>query len=107
MIEQLMIAVMLTPMAAVDSEAQTNPQEGWDFTFKDFVIAAWNPPAATSAEYEVYREAGFNIVMSPRYSLPDRALELAQKHGLKLLVDTYIPNDKPWGETAAEYRPRT
>jgi hypothetical protein len=82
-----------------------NPQAGWDFAFRDFVIAAWNPPYTTDAEYQVYREAGFNLVMHPRYDLPDRALELARKHGLRVMIDTYTPNDKPWGGTAGPYMP--
>ena len=79
--------------------------DGWRFAFRDFVIAAWSPPADNDAEYRVYREAGFNIVMGPRHRLPDGALALAQKHGLKVMVDTYAPNDKPWGGTAGPYTP--
>ena len=101
----IMALMLLAPVIVGISEDQIDPQKGWDFAFKDFVIAAWNPPAATDAEYEIYRQAGFNIVMSPRYALPDEALELAQKYSLKLLVDTYTPNEKPWGGTASEYRP--
>ncbi|MDP2896760.1 MAG: hypothetical protein Q8Q12_09405 [bacterium] len=87
------------------AQQQKSPRAGWNFAFKHFVIAAWNPPAATEAEYRVYRDAGFNIVMSPRYALPDNALDLAQEHGLKVLIDTYTPNDKPWGGTAGKYTP--
>ena len=90
---------------AAAAEGDLSPRDGWDFAFKDFVIAAWNPPADTDAEYAYYKKAGFNIVMSVRYKLPDNALALAQKHGLKLLVDTYTPNDKPWGGTASKYTP--
>lgn len=96
---------MLAPLAAVDSQELTNPHDGWDFAFKDFIIAAWNPPGVTDAEYKIYKQTGFNVIMGPRHTLPGEALDLAQKHGLKLLVDTYTPNDKPWGGTAAEYRP--
>lgn len=98
------IVSVLAPLAVCAAESPS-PRDGWRFGFSSFVIAAWNPPADTDAEYKVYREAGFNLVMSPRYSLPDRALELAQKHGLGLMVDTYTPNDKPWGGTASAYTP--
>jgi len=97
----VLLAVFL---AAADAPA-AGPKDGWDFAFKDFVIAAWNPPGDTDAEYTYYKKAGFNLVMSVRYKLPDNALDLARKHGLKVLVDTYTPNDKPWGGTASEYTP--
>ena len=67
------------------------------------MIAAWSPPSATDAEYEVYREGGFNLVMSPRYSMPGECLDIAARHGLKVMVDTYARNGEPWGGTAAEY----
>lgn len=102
---QLIALMLLMPIAVANGEKKVDPQKGWDFAFRDFIIAAWNPPAATDAEYEIYKQAGFNVVMSPRYALPGEALELAQKHDLKLLVDTYIPNETPWGGTASEYRP--
>lgn len=95
----------LVAAAAAGPEDNADPHSGWSFRFRDFPIAAWNPPAATDAEYQVYREACFNLVMSPRYALPDVALDLAQKHGLALLVDTYTPNDAPWGGSAGPYTP--
>jgi hypothetical protein len=91
--------------AAPAADALLDPRQGWRFGFRDFVIAGWSPPATTDAEYQVYREAGMNLVMSWRYELPDRALELARKHGLKVMIDTYTPNDKPWGGTAGPYTP--
>jgi hypothetical protein len=87
------------------AHVQESPRDAWEFAFKDFVIAAWYPPADTDAEYGIYRDAGFNLVMSVRYKLPDNALALAQKHGLKVMIDTYTPNDQPWGGTAAPYKP--
>ena len=98
----LLLALRTCPASAADAKS---PREGWDFAFKDFVIAAWNPPADNDAEYKVYRETGFNLVMSPRYVMPDKALELAQKHGLRVMIDTYTPHDKPWGGTASKYTP--
>ena len=97
-----LLALRNCPTSAADARS---PREDWNFAFKDFVIAAWNPPADNDAEYKVYRETGFNLVMSPRYSLPDKALELAQKYGLRVMIDTYTPHDKPWGGTAGKYTP--
>jgi len=99
----------LTAACLVGSAAESGPAgapgTGWDFRFRDFMLAAWDPPAATEAEYQVYREAGFNVVMSPRYALPGQALDLARAHGLRLMVDTYTPNDQPWGGQAGAYTP--
>ena len=97
---------LLAAWPAGAAERQRSPREGWTFAFRDFVIAAWSPPAATDAEYRVYREAGFNLVMSPRYALPGKSLDLAQKHGLKVMIDTYTPNAQPWGGTAGPHRPQ-
>lgn len=107
MSERLYALVLLTVLlpAGVLGADGASPASGWRFAFRDFVIAAWNPPADTEAEYRAYREAGFNLVMSPRYSLPDHALDLAQRHGLRVMIDTYTPNDKPWGGTASAYTP--
>jgi hypothetical protein len=90
---------------AVSAAQGRGPGAGWKFAFHDFAIGAWNPPADTAAEYRAYREAGFNLVMSPRYALPDKALQLAAKYGLRVLVDTYTPNDRPWGGNASAYTP--
>ncbi|NCO37262.1 MAG: hypothetical protein COZ06_26760 [Armatimonadetes bacterium CG_4_10_14_3_um_filter_66_18] len=100
-----LLVVLLLSQAMSTSAEPIKAQSPWDFAFKDFVIAAWNPPYTTDAEYATYREAGFNLIMHPRYDLPARALELAQKHGLKVMIDTYTPNDKPWGGTAGPYMP--
>jgi hypothetical protein len=90
--------VLVSSIVAVGAaQPADSPRTGWDFAFKDFVIAAWCPPDPTDAQYAVYREAGFNVVMGPRYKLPDKALELAEKHGLKLLIDTFRPARPPWG----------
>ena len=96
------------PKALSSNPGQTprGPQAGWDFAFKQFVIGAWWSPTATDAEYAVFRKAGFNVVMSHRCRLPDKALELARKHDLKVMVDTYTPNDKPWGGKAGEFVPQ-
>lgn len=81
----------------------------WDFKFKDFVIGAWWGPSATEAEMKVYKEAGFNVVMSGRYMQLDsygdadkglRELDLARKYGLGVMFDTYTKNDRPWGGKA-------
>ena len=98
-------ASCLAAAGAAEPERAAAPLPAWDFRFRDFLIAAWNPPAATAAEYEAYRAAGFNVVMSPRYAFPEAALDLAQKVGLNVLVDTYTPNDRPWGGTAGPYAP--
>ena len=80
-----------------------SPREGWNFRFKGFPIGAWWPPTPTDAEYQVYREAGFNVVESYRGMAPDKALELGQKHGLKVLIETYAHDAKPWGGTAGPF----
>lgn len=102
---QHVVATLGLSAACIAGAPAAEVPAGWDFRFRDFLLAAWNPPAATDAEYQVYREAGFNVVMSPRYALPDEALDLAQRHGLMLLVDTYTPHDKPWGGQAGPYTP--
>ncbi|MBI3923067.1 MAG: hypothetical protein HY318_16725, partial [Armatimonadetes bacterium] len=91
--------------AAGDPATKANPRSGWRFAFNDFMIAAWSPPNATEAEYALYRDAGFNVVMSPRYAFPKESLDLAERHGLQVMVDTYTPNDKPWGGKADAYTP--
>jgi len=89
-------------------------REGWDFKFKDFAIGAWAGPDGSDAEMRVYKEAGFNIVMAGRYmahgeyALPDqvaRELDLAHKHGLGAMIDTYTQNDKPWGGARVPHDP--
>jgi len=97
-------AAALGCSAAWSAEA-SDPQAGWRFAFRDFVIAAWAPPPATEADYALVKAAHFNLVMSPRYELPQVSLDLAQKHGLEVMVDTYTPNDKAWGGTATAYTP--
>jgi len=101
----VLAAFLLTRSMYAQEAGTPDPRSGWQFAFKDFVIAAWYPPPATEEDYHLVRQAHFNIVMSPRYSLPDLALGLAQKHDLKLMIDTYTANDKPWGGTASEYIP--
>jgi len=92
------------------------PRARWNLKFQDFVIGAWWGPSATDPELELYRAAGFNVVMSGRYMQLDdygnpdqglRELDLAQKHGLGVLFDTYTKNEHPWGgqEPPAEDHP--
>ncbi len=100
----VLCALAINALAADDGDAP-DPGAGWDFAFKDFVIAAWYPPPATRADYELVKGAHFNLVMTPRYSLPGVSLDLAQEFGLKVMIDTYAPNDKPWGGAAGEYMP--
>ncbi|MCP4643602.1 MAG: hypothetical protein GY851_24350, partial [bacterium] len=100
----LVLAAALLLSASAGSEASSaDPKEGWNFGFKEFVIAAWCPPALSDAEYALYSDAGFNIVMSSRYQSPQTALDLAARHGLVVMIDTYTKNDQPWGGTAGEY----
>ena len=108
--------VWLSMQAAQAQPADGGPRAKWDLKFKDFVIGAWWGPSATGAELELYRAAGFNVVMSGRYMQLDdygdpdqglRELDLAQRHGLGVLFDTYTKNDRPWGgqEPPAEDHP--
>jgi hypothetical protein len=77
------------------------------FRLKDFVIGAWWGPDPSEEGYRLYQEAGFNVLMTYRnranpkygedYQLPDREMELAEKVGLWVMLDTYMRNDTPWG----------
>jgi len=86
----------------------------WSFKFKQFPIGAFNGPAATDAEYQVYKECGFNVVITPRYihyggyDKVTKALDLAKKHGLGAVVETYTHHPRPWGGKAGKwYRHRS
>jgi len=94
-----------------------NPQAGWDFRFKGFVIGAWWGPEGVDSEMEAYKDAGFNVAMLGRYmTTPDahyteeygtaallqRQLDLCGKHGVWAMIDSYTPNDKPWGGKMGE-----
>ena len=93
--------------AGLPACAQTaGPRANWDFKFRDFVIGAWWGPGATDAQMKLYRQCGFNVVMSGRYmQLGDYAdadkgikeLDLARKYGLGVMFDTYTMNNRPWG----------
>ena len=102
------LAVVAAP--ALGAMAKS-PKDGWDFKFKDFVIGAWWGPDATDPELALYKAAGFNVVMGGRYMQLDgygdaakgvQELDLAHKHGLGVMFDTYTPNDKPWGGKAGQ-----
>jgi len=68
------------------------------FKFKDFVIGAWWGPDATEEGYKLYKDAGFNVVMqASRGQMPDEQLRLAEKLRLKVIIDTFTPNNRPWG----------
>lgn len=99
----LAVAVGHGPVLGQDA---ARPVGGWDFKFKRYLIGAWLGPDGTDAEVRVYKDAGFNVVMVGRYmahgeyALPERVaqeLDLAQRHGLGAMIDTYTQNDKPWG----------
>jgi len=83
----------------------------WQFRYPGFVIGAWWGPDATDAELRLYHEAGFNVVMAGRYMQLDdyadpekgvRELDLARKHRLWVMFDTYTKNDRPWGGKRSE-----
>ncbi|HIJ72557.1 MAG TPA: hypothetical protein HPP83_00510 [Candidatus Hydrogenedentes bacterium] len=99
------IAALCFATSPVHAESGRDPHEGWNFKFKDFVIAAWSPPATTDAEYRLYKDAGFNVVMTPRNQFPDEALALAEKYGLAVMIDTYTPHGRPWGGVEGDYFP--
>ncbi|MBM3495137.1 MAG: hypothetical protein FJX72_12580 [Armatimonadetes bacterium] len=89
-------------------------RDRWRFKFNRFLIGAWWGPDATDAEMKSYREAGFNVVMAGRYMQMDsygnpahavRELDLAAKHGMGVMFDTYTKNDRPWGGKADPYEP--
>ena len=102
----LMLALAAAPVLGAGARS---PRTGWDFRLKDFVIGAWWGPDATDAELKLYKEAGFNVVMAGRYMQLDgygdaakgaRELDLAHKHGLAVMFDTYTMNERPWGGKA-------
>jgi len=86
-------------------------ERGWDFKFKDFTVSAFCGPNVTDVEYRLYKECGFNVVITPRrlhyheegetredgYKKVDRALDLAQKHGLAVVLETYAHGHTAWG----------
>ncbi|MCC6445758.1 MAG: hypothetical protein IT210_20180 [Armatimonadetes bacterium] len=102
----LVMIQLMAAALAVSAQPRPNALQGWNFKLKDFVIGAWLGPDDTDAELKIYREAGFNVVMvgrymsEGRYALPEdvaRQLDLARKHGLMAMIDTYTENGKPWG----------
>ena len=110
------LALCLATLAAGRAATvRRGAMEGWDFRFKGFVIGAWWGPGATDAEVAAYKAAGFNAVMIGRYMVVDETgtpayderfggaeviaeqLDLARRHGLWAMIDTYTPNEQPWG----------
>jgi len=98
-----------TACTAQQPAAGQRPRDNWDFRFKDFVIGAWWGPGPTEPEVKLYKECGFNVVMSGRYMQlddygdPDKGLQeldLARKYGLGVMFDTYTRNEHPWGGKA-------
>ena len=88
------------------AEESKLPQGGWNFKFQDCLICAWWAPGFSDVEFQVYAEAGFNVIHIGRYyELDDQGepkqelhvLDLAREHGLKVLWDTYTWNKSPWG----------
>ncbi|MEJ5251584.1 MAG: hypothetical protein HPY54_06365 [Chthonomonadetes bacterium] len=82
------------------------PIDVWQFRYRGFVIGAWWGPAASDPALRLYREAGFNVVMAGRYMQMDgygdadrgmRELDMAHRHRLWVMFDTYTMNDRPWG----------
>jgi len=77
----------------------TSPKNGWDFKFKDYPIGAWYGPYASDEEVQLYKNAGFNVIMVGRYmnndnldlspAMIDRHLNLAEKFGLNAIFDSY------------------
>ena len=93
----LVLSVVMVGLLATSGE--TKPLKCMQqFKFQDFVIGTWWGPDANEEAYKLYKEAGFNVLMqASRGQLPDKELDLAQKVGLKVLIDTFTTNDKPWG----------
>ncbi|MBI5833810.1 MAG: hypothetical protein HZB16_16075, partial [Armatimonadetes bacterium] len=100
------VSALVLAWATVAGAQPKAPRANWDFRFKDFVIGAWWGPDCNDVELAMYRECGFNTVMTGRYmnlyGTGDdgeirRQLDLCGKHGLKVFMDTYAKNEKPWG----------
>lgn len=109
-----MLLVMKPTGLPAEETLSKRPRDNWDFKFKDFVIGAWWGPGPTEPEVKLYREAGFNVVMSGRYMQLDhygdadqglQELDLAHRYGLGVMFDTYTQNDRPWGGRAGPYEP--
>jgi hypothetical protein len=87
--------------------------KSWNFKFLEFPIGAFNGPLATDAEYQVYKDCGFNVVITPRYAhykgydKVTAALDLAQKHKLAALLETYTHHTRAWGGLDGPYNRRT
>jgi len=105
---------VLATVGMAQGPADAPPRGNWDFRFKDFVIGAWWGPNATEAEVRLYKECGFNVVMTGRYMQMDdygspikakEELDLCHKHGLGVMFDTYTKNDQPWGGAMGEVDP--
>ncbi len=93
------------------AQSNAGPLTGWDFRFKGFVIGAWWGPEAVDAEMDAYEQAGYNVVMIGRYMMPDSVynerfgtaglireqLDFCKRHKIWAMIDTYTPNDRPWG----------
>src|SRR3989304_9506755 len=39
----------------------------WDFKFKDTVVSAWYTKIHADKEFEEYKNAGFNVILSTQY----------------------------------------
>jgi hypothetical protein len=100
----LLCTALLADLAPADGGREL--PGGPRYRLHDFVVGAWLGPDGTDAEVRVYAECGFNVVMVGRYMAHgeyarpadvSRELDLAQRHHLWAMVDTYTQNDKPWG----------
>ncbi|UCH34742.1 MAG: hypothetical protein JSV65_19865 [Armatimonadota bacterium] len=100
----LAMALIALASAGVTAEPLACMQR---FKLRDFVIGAWWGPDPSEHGYRMYKDAGFNVLMTYRnranatygadYQLPDFELKLARKVGLWVMLDTYMRNDTPWG----------
>ncbi len=97
--------LFLIVSSSAKSDFQTSKLlEGWDFRYKGFIIGAWWSPGADDLELNLYKEAGFNVLIMSQYmndmSDIDKAiikLDYARKYNLWVMFDTLTKNEEPWG----------
>ena len=108
-------AVCLVSAAVAGAQNPAAPADAaWKFKTQLFLIGSLRGPEATDEKYAAYKANGLNVVVTPQFAYAqsfedvDRALDLAQKHGLAAVLDTLTSqkSGKTWGGKPGEwYRP--
>lgn len=103
----LLVVFIITSVMHAGDTATASPRDGWDFKFRDFLIGAWWGPYASEEEMQLYKDAGFNIIMTGRYmangnlnlteEMVAEHLDLAESYGLHAFFDPY--SNYTWSDT--------